>query len=374
MIAAPPILQFGTGRFLQAHVDFFVSQALAVGRGLGGIAVVQSTSDPRSSARLAALASGLGFPVRVRGMTDGVVVDAVHQVDSVREALHATAQWERLRACAVAAQVIVSNTADAGFALSEQDDEHVLSDAMRVPHSYPAKLLALLHHRWRESEAPVTVMPTELVARNGDTLRDLVLGLAGRWKAPARFIDYLRHACVWVNSLVDRIVSEALAPIGAVTEPYALWAVERRTGMTLPCTHEAIEVTDDLASHERLKLFVLNLGHTCLADQWLQQSSPAPGLTVLDATRDATMREELEQVWAEEVMPVFDALGMGERARRYVGTVRERFGNPFLKHALADIAANHAEKKKRRVGALLELADSLGLPPNQARLRRLLTA
>jgi tagaturonate reductase len=374
MIAAPPILQFGTGRFLQAHVDFFVSQALAVGRGLGGIAVVQSTSDPRSSARLAALASGRGFPVRVRGMADGAVVDAVHHVDSVREGLHAASQWERLRECAVAAQVIVSNTADAGFALSEQDDEHVLSDAMRVPHSYPAKLLALLHHRWRESEAPVTVMPTELVARNGDTLRDLVLALAVRWNAPAPFADYLRDTCVWVNSLVDRIVSEALHPIGAVTEPYALWAVERRAGMTLPCTHEAIEVTDDLASHERLKLFVLNLGHTCLADQWLRLGSPVPGLTVLAAMEDTAMRGELEQTWAEEVMPVFDALGMGERARRYVGTVRERFGNPFLKHALADIAANHAEKKKRRIGVLLELADSLGLPPTQARLRRLLTA
>jgi tagaturonate reductase len=374
MAAAPPILQFGTGRFLQAHVDFFVSQALAVGGALGGIVMVQSTSDPISSARLAALAAGRGFPVRVRGMADGVVVDAVHHVDSVREALHAATQWERLRECAVAAQVIVSNTADAGFALSEQDDEHVLSDASRVPNSFPAKLLALLHHRWRESAAPVTVMPTELVARNGDTLRDLVLGLAGRWNAPVRFVDYLRDACVWVNSLVDRIVSEAIDPIGAVTEPYALWAVERRVRMTLPCTHEAIEVTDDLASHERLKLFVLNLGHTCLADQWLREASPAPGLTVLDAMRDAARRQQLEQIWAEEVMPVFDALGIGERARRYAGTVRERLCNPFLKHALADIAANHAEKKKRRVGALLDLADSLGLPPTQARLRRLLAA
>jgi tagaturonate reductase len=144
--------------------------------------------------------------------------------------------------------------------------------------------------------------------------------------------------------------------------------------MRLPCTHEAIEVTNDLASHERLKLFVLNLGHTCLADAWLRQDSPAAGFTVLDAMRDDAMRREIEQIWAEEVMPVFDALDMGERARRYVGTVRERFGNPFLKHALADIAAHHAEKKKRRIGALLELADSLGLPPHQAHLRRLLTA
>jgi tagaturonate reductase len=368
------ILQFGTGRFLQAHVDFFVSQALAAGHALGGIAVVQSTSDPRSSARLAALSRGEGFPVRVRGTARGATVDETHHVDSVREALHAARDWARVRECAACALVIVSNTADAGFTLSEHDNEEVLSDPHRVPRSFPAKLLALLHHRWREAASPVTVMPTELVARNGDTLRGIVVGLARQWSAPERFIDYLQDACVWVNSLVDRIVSEAIEPIGAVAEPYALWAVEHRDRMRLPCRHEAIEVTQDLASHERLKLFVLNLGHTCLADAWLRQDSRPAGFTVLDAMRDDAMRGELEHIWAEEVLPVFDALALGERARRYVGTVRERLGNPFLKHALADIAAHHAEKKKRRIGALLELADSLGLPPHQAYLRRLLTA
>jgi tagaturonate reductase len=375
MSGAQPILQFGTGRFLQAHVDFFVSDAWAAGRAMGGIAVVQSTLDPRSSARLAAMALGEGFPVRVRGIADGKIVDATHHVDSVREAIHAVRDWDRLRECAVAAQVVVSNTADAGFTLSERDDGQVLSDPARVPDSFPAKLLALLHHRWRVSgEAPVTVMPTELVARNGDTLRDLVIGLATRWNAPARFLVYLREVCVWVNSLVDRIVSQALDPIGAVTEPYALWAVERRATMTLPCSHEAIQVTDDLVSHERLKLFVLNLGHTYLADRWLRQDAPGSDFTVLDAMGEPAMRQGLEQVWAEEVVPVFDALGIGERARAYVGTVRDRFSNPFLRHALADIAGNHAEKKKRRIGALLELADSLGMPPRQAQLRLLVAA
>ena len=30
--AAPPILQFGTSRFLQAHADLFISEALQAGR------------------------------------------------------------------------------------------------------------------------------------------------------------------------------------------------------------------------------------------------------------------------------------------------------------------------------------------------------
>ena len=50
--AAPsPILQFGTGRFLQAHVGLFVSEAAESGAALGGITVVQSTDDPASTRR-----------------------------------------------------------------------------------------------------------------------------------------------------------------------------------------------------------------------------------------------------------------------------------------------------------------------------------
>jgi tagaturonate reductase len=41
-----PILQFGTSRFLQAHVDLFVSEAAERGEALGGITVVQSTEQP----------------------------------------------------------------------------------------------------------------------------------------------------------------------------------------------------------------------------------------------------------------------------------------------------------------------------------------
>ena len=71
----PPILQFGTSRFLQAHVDLFVSQALERGEALGRIAVVQSTDSPASTARTAALASGTPYRVLIQGIDKGQVVE-----------------------------------------------------------------------------------------------------------------------------------------------------------------------------------------------------------------------------------------------------------------------------------------------------------
>lgn len=367
---APPILQFGTGRFLQAHVALFVSEALARGQALGPIAVVQSTDDPASARRLAALAGGAPYPVRLRGLQGGAVVDRTVQVGSVGAAWHVARDWPRLRAAvAGAARVIVSNTADRGYALDPADRARLLDEPHAVPRSFPARLLVLLHQRWREQpDAPMTLLPCELVARNGDTLRDLVTGLGRDWGAPPALLEWLRGHCVWANSLVDRIVSAPLDPVGAVAEPYALWAIERQPGLVLPCAHEAIVLTDSLARAERLKLWLLNLGHSVLAEAWLAAGGP-DGQTVLQAMRDTRLRALLEAVWRDEVLPVFAALGEGDAAAAYLGTLRERLLNPFLAHRLADIAQNHADKKRRRFGPVVEAAQALGLRLAQPALR-----
>ncbi|ALK34711.1 D-mannonate oxidoreductase [Burkholderia plantarii] len=370
-----PILQFGTSRFLLAHVAFFVSEALARGEAIGGIGVVQTTSNPSSRARIDALAATGRYPVRIRGRADGVAIERVVECHAVRRAWTASTDWAAIRRAVVDdVRVIVSNTADAGYRLDERDSADVLADATRVPHSFPAKLLTLLHARWRERPADgVTLLPCELIARNGDTLRDIVLGLARQWHLPDGLIAYLLHTCVWVNSLVDRIVSGAIDPVGAIAEPYALWAVERHAGMTLPCTHEQIVVTDDLAGHERLKLFFLNLGHTWLAEQWLRQGRP-PDETVREAMGDPRLGDGIEHVWRDEVLPVFVALGQRDAAERYIDTVRDRLLNPYLDHRIADIANHHDEKIRRRIRPLIALADAHAPGHAQPRLRGLLAA
>lgn len=374
MLDDAPILQFGTGRFLQAHVDLFVSQALPLGQALGGIAVVQSTDSAQSSTRLAALSAAQGYPVRVRGLRDGAAIDEVVQVTSVRAGWHAGREWARLReAMATPVQVIVSNTADQGYALDPADGPAALAMTTTPPRSFPARLAVLLWHRWQHRpDAPMTLCPCELVGRNGDTLREIVMGVASSWGAPADFIAYLREHCVWVNSLVDRIVSAPLHPAGAIAEPYALWAIERHPRMVLPCSHPAVVLTDDLAGFERLKLWLLNLAHSFLAECWLADGR-SPDETVLEAMHDPALRARLEDVWRDEVLPVFDDLGQGDDARAYLDGLRDRLLNPFLAHRLSDIAQNHAQKKQRRFAPVIEAAARAGLPLRQPQLRAALS-
>src|ERR1700678_1260847 len=84
------------------------------------------------------------------------------------------------------------------------------------------------------------------------------------------------------------------------------------------------------------------------------------------------MRAKLDALYAEEVVPVFAAIGMGDEARAYLKTVIERFSNPFLDHRLSEIFTNHEAKMRRRFGGLIELANTsearVNLPPPKAAL------
>ncbi len=358
-----PILQFGASRFLQAHVDLFVSEALPRGEAMGRIAVAGTTGSPESRRRVAAFAAGQPYPVLVKGLSGGAVVDEIVEVRSVGAGIDAVTQWGELERLFIAARCALSNTADRGYETDPADRP----DA-GPPRSFPAKLAKLLLARHRAGSDPITLFPCELTPGNGQVLRGVVLEMLESWQAAETARHWVGEECIWVNSLVDRIVSEPLEPLGAVAEPYALWAIEDQPGLELPCRHPAIVVAADLKPYERLKLFILNLGHTYLAELWAHDKR-APGLTVREAVANKAMRTKLDALYEGEVLPVFAAIGMGDKAQAYLKTVIERFSNPFLDHRLSEIFTNHEAKKRRRFGGLIELADTNGVNLKLPRLK-----
>jgi tagaturonate reductase len=364
-----PILQFGTSRFLQAHADLFVSQALANGEAAGKIAVVQTTSSPESRRRLAFFGQGRPYRVHVLGLAAGETIDEWVEVSSIGRGLDANLEWEAVETLFVnEARWIISNTGDRGYELNDGDR----LDGP-VPRSFPAKLAKLLLARYRAGRAPLTLLPCELIVGNGDRLRAVVLDIAQAWGLEDSFREWAARDCIWVNSLVDRIVSEPIEPAGAVAEPYALWAVERQPRLEMPCRHPAVVLTDDLARYERLKLFILNLGHSWLAEGWAARGADK-GAIVRGLLADARIKSDLNDLYDREVLPIFAAIGLAEEAQAYRSAVIERFMNPFLNHYLADIFTNHAAKKRRRFGGLIDLKRTAGIDLPQPRLEAALAA
>ena len=171
------ILQFGTSRFLQAHVDLFAWEAREAGQDVPGIVVAQVSGDPARAKRLAAFADPAGFPIIVRGLEHGDAVERQTQVRSVVGGLSAQADWPALVDLFVdRIDHVVSNSGDTGFAVAEAD--RALPPPDCAPQSFGGILVALLHRRWRAGRLGVTFLPCELVAANGTTLRDLIVGLA----------------------------------------------------------------------------------------------------------------------------------------------------------------------------------------------------
>lgn len=349
-----PVFQFGTSRFLQAHAALFIHEALEAGEAAGPITVVAVSGSTAGRTRLHALARPEGFPVVVRGLQGGVTVHRKIQVRSIRRALDAENDWHNLAELfAEQAEFVVSNTTEAGLTLLPDQTLDLTRLPARAPSGYPAKLLMLLAHRFICSAAPVTMLPTELVPRNGDILRQAILELARRSGASDDLLTFIGDDCVFANSLVDRIVSSALTPAGAVTEPYALWAVESQPCLQLPARHAAIVPVSDLEPTERLKLHILNLGHTVLAHHW-RVLRLRDNLTVREMLGMGEFRHMLGHLYRAEVIPGFASRGMASEAESYVATTMERFDNPYLDHRLSDIAVGHFSKVGSRISGFLD--------------------
>lgn len=362
------ILQFGTSRFLQAHVDLFVHEARQAGQQVGPITVVKTTRDAGRDGRVAALARPEGYPVIIRGLSQGRRVEQTVQVRSIARAFSAQRDWPQVAELfARETDIVVCNTGDDGYAIPEADRTRVPPDA--VPARFPAKLLALLLRRHAAGGPPLLVLPCELISGNGGVLRQLLLDLAAEWRLPDAFKTWFEREILFCDTLVDRIVSAAIEPAGAIAEPYALWAIQRRPGFVAPLTHPCIVVADDLEPYARLKLHILNLGHTYLAEIWRSERRPADQ-TVGQILKENAVKERLQRLYAGEILPGFAARGMGDEATAYVVSTIERFENPFLDHPLRDIAQNHAIKITRRAVAFIawvrERAPSLALPQLEA--------
>lgn len=349
------ILQFGTSRLLQAHADLFIDEARAAGQDIGPITVVKTTPGTERHDRLQALTQG--FPIRIRGLAEGQTIDRTQQVRSVTRALDAATEWPEVVAAFVATDLVISNTAERGFDLMPGDDTHDWRTDT-VPAGFPAKLLTLLAHRHARNARPLLILPTELHANNGQVLASILARLAADWAMPPDFRAWLERDVECADTLVDRIVSEAIEPAGAVTEPYALWAI-RQPRLPMPFTHAAITVTDDLTPYMRLKLHILNQGHSFLAGIWLHDHRPADE-TVLQILSDPLIRARLDAEYQTNIIPGFAKMGMEAAARAYVAQTMERFLNPFLRHRLSDIAQNHGAKVRLRIDAFHDWVNGRG--------------
>ncbi|CAN5575448.1 tagaturonate reductase [soil metagenome] len=339
------ILQFGSGRFLRAFFDLFVHHGNEQGQAVGRIAIVQSTGDSRADSLNK---QGGKYHVVVRGYEDGQVVDRVESCASVSRGIHAGTQWDEVLKLAVSPdlKVIVSNTTEAGFTLDPED-----TPTDPVPKSFPAKLLAVLHARWKAKQPGVTIIPCELIEGNATLLRSLILKMANDWNYDEDFGQYIGNECFFLHTLVDRIVTGtpkehpllASDPMVIVAEPFAFFALEDHPKSAFTLQHPAITRARDVTPYFLRKVRILNAAHTAL----LIKAMPRGFAIVRDAVNDPDLGAWLKKLLFEEIVPTVDSRVEG--AKWFAEQTLDRFRNPFIDHKFADIKLHHENKMNVRL-------------------------
>lgn len=362
------ILQFGTGRFLRGFLGAFVQDSNEAARHGGQgpertIDIVQSTGSGRAA--LLAARSGR-YRLLVRGLTEDGPVDTVRVVDCIGRTLDVrtdpAAVWEA--GMDPDLRMIVSNTTEAGYRSG--------------PDTFPARLLEVLARRAEADLPGLTILPCELLERNGTRLRGLVHDEAlARGLAPA-LVRHVLEANHWSVTLVDRIVTTPPAdlpqcagdPLAVAAEPFASWVVELPAGSERDATipvHPAVRRVGDVTPYALRKIRILNGAHTAL----VARSRGLPHWFVREALADRAIAGWLEDLLREEVVPA-----LGERideGQSFVTQVLERLRNPFIDHRLADIAVGHAVKVSTRLlPTYVEYRERFGREP--VRLGRLLAS
>ncbi len=333
------ILQFGTGRFLRCFIGLFAEELNAGPVPAGRIVAVQSTGSDRARE-----INGRGgvFSAAIRGLLAGERVDRVVPIRSLSRAFAARDAWDHVleMARSQSLRCVVSNTTEAGICLASED-----ASRLAPPVSYPAKLLAVLAARHEANLDGVTILPCELIEKNGARLRELVVQQASIWQSSPDLVAWLRDACCWRDTLVDRIVSAPTEddPLFAVAEPFASWVIEGEAADFPLAAHPAVEFVDRLEPYHLRKVRILNGAHTALVVKAL----PLGIETVRQAVEDERIRPWLERLLFEEIVPtIADRV---KDAGPFAQTVLERFANPFLNHRLADIALHHEKKLETRL-------------------------
>ncbi|AEE91723.1 Altronate oxidoreductase [Tepidanaerobacter acetatoxydans Re1] len=353
------VIQFGEGNFLRAFVDWMFHQMNKQNLFNGRVVVVQ----PIAQGLVDRLNEQDGlYTLILRGLKDGKPTELKEIISSISRGINPYTQWDEYLKCAENPDIefVISNTTEAGISYDKND-----SLDKKPPISYPGKLTAYLYHRFNHFKGDPTkgmvIIPCELIDRNGDNLKKIILQLSDDWSLPEEFKKWIKDNNIFLNTLVDRVVTgypkdeiedilnylgyeDGLVDTG---ELFHLWVIEgpKELSERLPFTKAGLNVlwTDDMAPYRTRKVRILNGAHT--------SSVPAAFLYGLETVGEMMDHEVLgkfaRQVIYDEIIP---SINLDKNMlTEFADSVVERFQNPYIKHYLISILLNSSSKFKTRV-------------------------
>ena len=353
------ILQFGEGNFLRAFANWMIHEMNKKANFDAGVVVIQPIEQ--GLIQLLNDQDGL-YTLYLNGIKNGESISEHQIIDCIQRGINpyknhadymATAENSDLR-------FVISNTTEAGISYNADDK---LEDTPQK--SFPGKLTALLYKRFQvfngASDKGLIIIPCELIDRNGDNLKRIILQYASDWNLGAAFVKWINNDTIFCNTLVDRIVpgyprdkmdviTEELGykdNLVVEGEQFHLWVIEGPQSIKSEFPSEAcglnVVFTDNMEPYRTRKVRILNGAHTSLV--------PVGYLYGIDRVResleDDVVGKFLKDTLFNNICPTLDL--PEEELSQFSNDVLDRFRNPYLEHELMSISLNSISKYKTRV-------------------------
>ena len=346
------VIQFGEGGFLRGFVDWMIQKINDETDFNGNIVVVQPIANGLCD-RLEE--QNCVYTHIMRGLENGVPKVNKQIVDSISRTVKPYDDFQSYLELAHNPdfRFIFSNTTEAGIAYVPED---TYNDA--PPSSFPAKLTRLLHERFKANLPGFLIIPCELIEKNGETLKEIILHYAKDWNLEPAFSEWIEKENHFFNTLVDRIVTgypkDDMPELPYednmldTSELFHLWVIEGETKLKeeLPFDKIGLNVIwtkDELSKYRTRKVRILNGAHTSLVPYAMLKGFK----TVKECVDNEGLNAYLRACIFDEIIPTLDL--PKEELVQYAEDVLERFANPYIVHLLSSIALNSVSKFKVRV-------------------------
>ncbi|CDF79794.1 altronate oxidoreductase [Formosa agariphila KMM 3901] len=353
------IIQFGEGNFLRAFADWMIHEMNKKVNFDAGVVAIQPIDQ--GLVKMLNDQDGL-YTLYLNGIKKGKSISEHEIIDCIQRGINPYENYADYLAVAENPNLrfVISNTTEAGISYDVQDK---LEDAPQS--SFPGKLTALLYKRFQvfkgASDKGLIVIPCELIDKNGDNLKRIILQYAENWNLGSGFMEWINYDNIFCNTLVDRIVpgypkdkmesiTEELGykdNLVVEGEQFHLWVIEGPASVKDEIPAEAcglnIVFTDNMEPYRTRKVRILNGAHTTLV--------PVGYLYGIDKVResleDDIVGTYLKNTIFNEICPTLDL--PESELNQFSNDVLDRFRNPYLEHELMSISLNTTSKFKTRV-------------------------
>lgn len=213
-------------------------------------------------------------------------------------------------------------------------------------------LCAALKRRRDAGLPPFTIMSCDNIEHNGDMARKMLLTFAEAQDAD--LATWIAKEVSFPNSMVDRITPvttqadmDMLAENYGVQdawpvtcEPFIQWVVEDKFSNGRPAFEKVgVQFVPDVGPYEKMKLRLLNAGHSVLGLLGALHGHPTINACIEDELFKTYLRAFLDQ----EATPILGDI-KGINLEDYKNSLLERFANPNIKDSVSRICSESSAK------------------------------